>query len=47
MTELDRLVTEGIRTARRVVVSVVGVTVLVVGIALLVLPGPAFVVLPI
>lgn len=47
MTELDRLVMEGIRTARRVVVSVVGVTVLVVGIALLVLPGPAFVVLPI
>lgn len=45
MTELDRLVTEGIRTARRVVVSVVGVTVLVVGIALLVLPGPAFIVL--
>lgn len=47
MTDLDGLVTEGLRAARRVVVSVVGVTVLVVGVALLVLPGPAFVVLPI
>ncbi len=34
------------KTARRVVVTVVGVTVLLVGIALLVLPGPAFVVIP-
>lgn len=47
MTEFDGLVTEGIRAARRVVVSVVGVTVLIVGVVLLVLPGPAFVVLPI
>jgi hypothetical protein len=47
MTGMDRIVAEGIRTARRVVVGVVGVTVLVVGAALLVLPGPAFVVLPI
>lgn len=47
MTDVDRLVVEGIRTARRVVVGVVGVTVMAVGVALLVLPGPAFVVLPI
>jgi uncharacterized protein (TIGR02611 family) len=47
MTGIDRIVAEGIRTARRVVVGVVGVTVLAVGAALLVLPGPAFVVLPI
>jgi uncharacterized protein (TIGR02611 family) len=47
MTGMDRIVAEGIRTARRVVVGVVGVTVLVVGVALLVLPGPAFIVLPI
>jgi uncharacterized protein (TIGR02611 family) len=31
----------------RVIVSVVGATVLLIGIALLVLPGPAFVVIPI
>ena len=34
------------RQARRVVVLVVGVSVLVFGVALLVLPGPAFVVIP-
>jgi len=33
--------------ARRIVVAVVGFTVLLVGIAMLVLPGPAFVVIPI
>lgn len=34
------------RTARQVVVLVVGVTVILAGIALLVLPGPAFIVIP-
>ncbi len=34
------------KTARRIVVGVVGGTVLVIGIVLLVLPGPAFVVIP-
>jgi len=34
------------RTARRVVVGVVGGTVTLIGIALIVLPGPAFVVIP-
>lgn len=33
-------------TARRIVVGFVGATILIVGIALLVLPGPAFVVIP-
>ena len=47
MSEMDRFVAEGVRAARRVAVGVVGVTVIVVGVALLVLPGPAFVVLPI
>ena len=37
----------GYRTARRVVIGVVGATVLLVGLALLFLPGPAFVVIPI
>ncbi len=36
-----------LRTARRVVVGVIGGTVTLLGLALLVLPGPAFVVLPI
>ncbi len=35
------------RMARRIVVLVVGMTVLVFGIVLIVLPGPAFVVIPI
>ena len=39
--------TENIKVVRRVIVSVIGVTVLVIGIALLVLPGPAFIVIPI
>jgi tellurite resistance protein TerC len=36
-----------LRYARRIVVAVVGTTVLLIGIALLVLPGPAIVVIPI
>ena len=39
--------TENIKVARRVIVSVVGITVLLIGIALLVLPGPAFIVIPV
>lgn len=34
------------RWARRIAVAVVGGTVLLIGIALIVLPGPAFVVIP-
>ena len=44
---MDRFVAEGIRAARRVIVAVVGSTVIVVGLVLLVLPGPAFLVIPI
>jgi tellurite resistance protein TerC len=39
---LDRF----IRILRRIVVTVIGGTVLLIGIALIVLPGPAFVVIP-
>ena len=39
--------TENIKVVRRVIVSVVGATVLLIGIALLVLPGPAFILIPI
>ena len=35
-----------LRTARRVVVAVLGFTVLAIGLALMVLPGPALVVIP-
>jgi uncharacterized protein (TIGR02611 family) len=35
------------RLARRIVIAVVGATVLAVGCAMLVLPGPAFIVIPI
>jgi hypothetical protein len=36
-----------IKTIRRIAILVVGSTVLVIGIALLVLPGPAFIVIPV
>jgi tellurite resistance protein TerC len=42
-----RLIVQSARTARRIVVAVIGATVLLFGVALLVLPGPAMVVIPI
>jgi uncharacterized protein (TIGR02611 family) len=41
------LAARGIRHARRLIVLVIGSTVLAIGIALIVLPGPAFIVIPI
>jgi uncharacterized protein (TIGR02611 family) len=38
---------ENIKIVRRIIVTVIGATVLLIGIALLVLPGPAFIVIPI
>jgi hypothetical protein len=38
---------ENIKIVRRVIISVVGATILLIGIALLVLPGPAFIVIPV
>ena len=35
------------RLARRIAISIVGFTVLAVGVAMIVLPGPAFVVIPV
>jgi tellurite resistance protein TerC len=43
---LDDLVHTGLRTARRIVVATVGATVLVIGLAMLVLPGPGLLVVP-
>lgn len=38
---------ENIEVVRRVIVSMIGATVLLIGVALLVLPGPAFIVIPV
>ena len=38
---------ENVKVVKRAIVSVVGATVLLIGIALLVLPGPAFIVIPV
>src|SRR6266404_357787 len=38
---------ENIKIVKRVIVSVVGATVLLIGVALLLLPGPAFIVIPV
>jgi len=38
---------DNIKVVKRMIVSVVDVTVLLIGIALLVLPGPALVVIPV
>jgi uncharacterized protein (TIGR02611 family) len=44
---LVRLVADGTwRLARRVVVGVVGITVLIIGIVMIVTPGPAILVIP-
>ncbi len=39
-------VAETLRLARKIAVLVIGVAVLLIGVALVVLPGPAFVVIP-
>ena len=44
---MDRALAHGIRAVRRIVVAVVGSTILLVGVALIVLPGPAFLVIPV
>src|SRR5207247_8235110 len=38
---------DNIKIVKRVIVSLVGATILLIGVALLVLPGPAFVVIPV
>jgi tellurite resistance protein TerC len=44
---VNQLIQSGLRTARRVVVAVIGSTVLTIGIAMVVLPGPAVVMIPV
>lgn len=43
---MNEIVNKSLRAARRVVITVVGVTLLLIGMLLLVLPGPALVVIP-
>ena len=50
MTAAERtrqLASSALRHARRVIVLVVGLTVMAIGAALIVLPGPAFLVIPV
>jgi uncharacterized protein (TIGR02611 family) len=47
MSIMDRALARGLRAVRRVVVAVVGSTILAIGLMLIVLPGPAFVVIPV
>lgn len=44
--ELSIVATYAVRKARKIVVLIAGVTLLVVGVAMMVLPGPATVVIP-
>ena len=43
---MRRILVQGYDTARKIVVAVVGGTIVLVGVAMLALPGPAFVVIP-
>jgi tellurite resistance protein TerC len=43
---IRKLFDHSLRHARRLIVAVIGTTVLLFGIALIVLPGPAFIVIP-
>ena len=42
----ERLIGKPLRTLRRLVIFLVGGTVLLIGVAMIVLPGPAFIVIP-
>jgi len=44
--EIERVVTASYRQARRAVILILGSSILVIGLAMIVLPGPAFVVIP-
>ena len=41
------LLRSGLQEVRRLVIAVIGMTVLLIGVAMIVLPGPAIVVIPI
>jgi len=43
---MNHVVVKTLKQAKRLIVIVVGFTVLMIGIAMIVLPGPAFIVIP-
>lgn len=43
---MNRLFSNGLKQTRKLIVSIIGFTVLIIGLVLIVLPGPAFIVLP-
>jgi uncharacterized protein (TIGR02611 family) len=43
---MHRVVIQTLKQAKRLIVIVIGFTVLLAGVAMLVLPGPAFIVIP-
>ena len=43
---MDRTILKTIKQAKRLIIIVIGFTVLLMGIAMIVLPGPAFLVIP-
>jgi tellurite resistance protein TerC len=45
--EFDRLVTVNLRGARRIAIALIGSTILLLGVAMLILPGPGLLVIPI
>ena len=44
---MNAFVDKTIKQARKLIISVIGFTVLLIGLAMVVLPGPAFIVIPI
>lgn len=44
---MTALIFRTIKQVKRVVVAVIGFTVLLIGVAMLVLPGPAFIIIPV
>jgi uncharacterized membrane protein len=44
---LSKIGLDAVPAVRRLIVAVIGVTILLIGLALVVLPGPAFVVVPV
>ncbi|MBE0425734.1 MAG: PGPGW domain-containing protein [Nitrospirae bacterium] len=44
---MNTFILETLKRAKRLIIGVIGTTVLLIGLALVVLPGPAFIVIPI
>ena len=44
---IDGILSDGYRTVRRIAILVIGATLLLLGVALVFLPGPALIVLPV